>query len=132
MRIKSLFGLALAATLLAGLPAQPQAFAQRTPGVLDIFGTDKCPTDSDGNEIVVCRKLPESERARIPLDLRRSQARDSTSSSERAATLDSTGRSGAMSCSASGSAGASGCAREMARKACEEDKQNGKKCGFGF
>jgi hypothetical protein len=132
VKIGQCLGLALAATLLAGLPAQPPAFAQRNPGVVDIFGNDKCPTDAQGNEIVVCRRLPESERARIPLDLRKSEARDNQSSGERAALIESTGRSGAQSCSASGSAGGSGCFREMARKACEEDKAQGKKCGIGF
>ena len=131
MTMNRFLSLALAAALLAPLPAMT-ADAQRLPGVRDIFGNDKCPTDEQGNEIVVCRRLPESERARIPLDLRKSAERDRGSSGERAATLDSTGRSGALSCSASGAAGASGCFRKQAKEACDEAKADGKKCGIGF
>ena len=129
--LRLLFPALAVLAMAAPVPFAMPAFAQRSERVVTIFGSDPCPT-SNGEEIVVCQRRPEAERYRIPEELRRTEARDATGAGERSATLESTGRSGAMSCSASGSAGASGCFREQARKACEEAKAQGKKCGIGF
>lgn len=99
--------------------------------VLVIFGNDKCPT-SNGEEIVVCSRKPEGERYRIPEELRRTRDRGSETWGDRATSIEYVGRSGVQSCSTSGSGGASGCFREMARKACDEQKDDGKKCGIKF
>ncbi len=56
-------GIALAA--LAGGPAA----AQTQDRVVIIYGNDKCPA-SNGQDIVVCKRAPETERYRIPKDLR--------------------------------------------------------------
>lgn len=119
------------AALATALPLAAPVEAQRTERVLTIFGTDPCPT-SNGEEIVVCRRMPEAERYRIPEQLRRSTDRGNENWGDRAASLEYVGRSGVNSCSTSGSGGASGCFRELARKACEEDKADGKKCGIKF
>lgn len=116
--------------------AAPFAFpvavqAQRTERVLTIFGNDKCPT-SNGEEIVVCQRMPEGERYRIPQELRRTEGNGRETWGDRASSLEYVGRSGAQSCSTSGPGGASGCFRELARKACDEDKADGKKCGIKF
>jgi hypothetical protein len=76
--------------------------------------------------------MPEAERYRIPEELRRTTGREAETWGDRAASIEYVGKSGANSCSPSGSGGASGCFREMARKACEEDKASGKKCGIKF
>jgi len=122
--------LAVAALSMA-LPLAAPVEAQRTERVLTIFGTDPCPT-SNGEEIVVCRRMPEAERYRIPEQLRKSGDRGNENWGDRAASLEYVGRSGVNSCSTSGSGGASGCFRDLARKACEEDKADGKKCGIKF
>jgi hypothetical protein len=119
------------AALATALPFATPVEAQRTERVLTIFGTDPCPT-SNGEEIVVCRRMPEAERYRIPEQLRKSTDRGNENWGDRAASLEYVGRSGVNSCSTSGSGGASGCFRELARKACEEDKADGKKCGIKF
>ncbi|WP_340314472.1 hypothetical protein [Rhizorhabdus argentea] len=119
------------AALATALPLAAPVEAQRTERVLTIFGTDPCPT-SNGEEIVVCRRMPEAERYRIPEQLRKSTDRGNENWGDRAASLEYVGRSGVNSCSTSGSGGASGCFRELARKACEEDKADGKKCGIKF
>lgn len=117
--------------MAAPAPFAAPALAQRQERVLTIFGKDPCPT-SNGEEIVVCRRLPEGERYRIPQDLRRTEGNGRETWSDRAASLEYVGKSGVNSCSTSGSGGASGCFRELARKACDEDKAEGKKCGFKF
>jgi hypothetical protein len=118
------------AAMAAALPLAAPAEAQRTQRVLTIFGEDKCPT-SDGDEIVICQRKPEGDRYRIPEELRRTEPTTDTWG-DRASSLEYVGRSGTQSCSASGASGASGCFKELARKACDEDKANGKKCGIKF
>lgn len=123
--------LALLAALAAAAPLAAPVQAQRSERVLTIFGTDPCPS-SNGEEIVVCRRMPEAERYRIPEELRRTEGRGNENWGDRASSLEYVGRSGAQSCSTSGPGGASGCFRELARKACDEDKADGKKCGIKF
>ncbi len=48
--------------------ARPECGAERR--ALVIYGKDKCPTNSNGEEIVVCKRLDERERYRIPSNLR--------------------------------------------------------------
>jgi hypothetical protein len=117
--------LALSATPLLVAPA---AAADR---VLVIYGNDKCPT-SNGEEIVVCSRKPEGERYRIPEELRHTTNRGNENWSDRASSLEYVGRTGIQSCSTSGSGGATGCFKELARKACDEHKDDGKKCGLKF
>ena len=119
--------LAAAAPLPFGMAAQ----AQRSERVLTIFGRDACPS-SNGEEIVVCRRLPEAERYRIPKELRHTTDRGNETWGDRATSIEYVGKGGVNSCSPSGSGGASGCFREMARRACDEDKAEGKKCGIKF
>ena len=122
--------LAILALAAAGSIVTPVQ-AQRTERVLTIFGSDPCPS-SNGEEIVVCRRMPEAERYRIPEELRKTEGRGNETWGDRAATLEYVCKSGVNSCSTSGSGGASGCFRQLARQACEEDKADGKKCGIKF
>lgn len=118
----------LVAASLAALPASlalspAPASAQYAERVLIIYGDDDCPTNTNGEEIVVCSRRPESERYRIPKELRpRSQSPDAQSWAARsAATLD-TGAAGAGSCSATGASGWTGCWAEQMRAARAERK----------
>ena len=69
---------------------------------LIVYGNDKCP-ESTGDEIVVCARMDEADRYRIPSNLRgdpndpRNQAM-----SERIKAYEYVGASGTMSCSPSG------------------------------
>ena len=80
---------------LAGLGAPP-ALAQRNDKVLVIYGNDACPS-SEGQEIVVCARKPESERYRIPSELR---AGGVNNWREKAKSLEYAGASGTRRASA--------------------------------
>lgn len=105
------------------MPAMPAA-AQSTERVLIIFGNDACPTSPSGSEIIVCARRPESERYRIPKELRpRSQSPDAQSWAVRSQSALSAGRTGTGSCSATGAGGWTGCWAQQMREAKEEAKQ---------
>lgn len=114
---------ALAATALAPAPALA-AGARNTPPArteihLAVFGNDPCPTGV-GDEIVVCARLPEAERYRIPKRLRdeKKRARPDQSWVARARDIDTAGAElRPTACSAIGSGGASGCFQKFMRDA---------------
>lgn len=122
---------ALAAIAMTGFAPLPAA-AQNSQQVLVIFGDDPCPTTSSGDEIVVCARKPESERYRIPQELRqRTQTPDDMSWSERASSLEYVGRTGTQSCSPVGPGGWTGCYDQVMRQAREERRQNNR-AGGGY
>ena len=112
-------------TLLAGaaaiaafaLPAAPAA-AQVRNGTLVIYGNDKCPTNADGEEIVVCVRRGEQERFRIPKELRDVEpTRDGESWATRVQDNLNAGSSGIGSCSTAGVGGQTGCFIQRANAA---------------
>jgi hypothetical protein len=119
---KIMIGAALAAAPL--LWAAP-AFAQTSqPGVLLIYGKDKCPTNENGEEIVVCRRLDESERFRIPQDLREADVKPQNESwAVRAQGALDTGKTGIGSCSTVGPGGGTGCFGQAAQQCRVENRK---------
>ena len=113
----------LATSLILSGFSQP-VFAQAQTRVLDIFGNDKCPTNAAGEEIVVCARRPEAERYRIPKEFRQSSeiAPGNQSWANRAASLDSVGRTGTDSCSTTGPSGWTGCWAQQMRQARAEKR----------
>ncbi|RYY41907.1 MAG: hypothetical protein EOP59_11235 [Sphingomonadales bacterium] len=111
---------ALAAVPLLMPAAQAQNAAQN--GVLVIYGDDKCPTNTDGEEIVVCQRLDEAERFRIPKNLRdvtgRPQANESWAVRQQDALT--VGNTGTGSCSTVGVGGGTGCFVQQATSAKRE------------
>lgn len=127
----------LAATMLAG-PAMAQQIAapgamkpkpveapgevsRNAPinGVLTLFGNERCPTDNNGNEIVVCVRRGAEEQFRVPKELRDLQVTPENESwAARASdTLNAgTGVNSIGSCSAVGAGGATGCFVQRARE----------------
>jgi hypothetical protein len=104
----------MAAPLL--LPSAP-AVAQRNSNeqVLVIFGDDSCPRDT------ICVRRSESERYRIPQELRRVEpSGQSNSWAARARSMEYAGASGTNSCTPSGAGGWTGCYQQMLRQAREE------------
>jgi hypothetical protein len=111
-----------AGALLAAAPAATLAQAA-TPApepkisALIVYGDDPCPPSTD-DTIVVCARKPDSERYRIPEDLRGDPNDPKNQAwATRATALEYAGRSGIGSCSPVGPGGASGCFNQIVREA---------------
>jgi hypothetical protein len=86
---------------------------------LIIYGDEACPPSTD-EQINVCAKLPESDRYRIPENLRTTNDPESNSWYNRAIELSYVGRSGIGSCSTSGPGGMIGCFNQLVSQATAE------------
>ncbi|KTW18207.1 hypothetical protein [Sphingomonas sanguinis] len=127
----------LAATMIAGpamaqqvaapgaikpKPAQaPGEVSRNAPinGVLTLFGNERCPTDNQGNEIVVCVRRGAEEQFRVPKELRELQVTPENESWAARATgtlNEGTGVNSIGSCSAVGAGGATGCFAQRVRE----------------
>lgn len=110
---------ALAVLVLAGFGgvAAAPAVAQgvSTPPLV-IYGKQKCPTDADGNEIVVCVRRAPGEQFRIPKELRELKVTPENESwAAKSAANDRVGATGIGSCSNVGAGGGMGCAAQAGR-----------------
>src|SRR4051794_2717003 len=119
----ALFLIATAGALAAGLAAP--AGAQQRIRQLVIYGNDPCPRGASGDEIVVCARKPETERYRIPQELRNAPSDDPASQSwaNKAESLEYVGRTGIQSCSTVGPGGFTGCWAQMLSAARAERRQ---------
>ncbi len=87
-------------------------------GVLVLYGNEKCPTNRDGDEIVVCERRSADEQFRVPKELRnmvitpenRSWAAKAQDTLNAGSGVNSIG-----SCSAVGAGGATGCFGQASR-----------------
>ena len=108
-----------AALALAPAPAS----AQQTAGEVTVFGNDPCPRSSAGT-IVVCHRVPDSQRYRLPKDQQLQGSRQERESwANRAQELQETGNTGTMSCSAVGPGGHTGCLIQQINRAKRESKE---------
>jgi hypothetical protein len=117
---------AASATALTLIPAPAGAQSERIRRLV-VYGKDPCPRAENGDDIVVCARRPETERYRIPKELRDSAAGEdpeSTSWAARAEALEYVGRTGIQSCSTVGPGGVSGCWNELVR-AWRRDRRTG-------
>ena len=110
----------LAATALIGamavIPSAP-ASAQNNVRMQVVYGDEACPS-SNGEIIVVCVRRDESERYRIPPELRDTRdlaANESWLAQSQA--VEYVGRGGTMSCSPVGPGGFTGCTEQLLRSA---------------
>ncbi|MGK6354394.1 hypothetical protein ACMGDH_04105 [Sphingomonas sp. DT-207] len=101
------------------------AQAQTQNGVLVIYGDDKCPTNENGEEIVICQRLDEAERFRIPPNLRETEGRPQANQSwaVRSQSALEAGQMGTGSCSTTGAGGGTGCFVKQATRAKAEARQ---------
>ncbi|MBO9517939.1 MAG: hypothetical protein J7493_07710 [Porphyrobacter sp.] len=109
-----LLPLAAVAASIAVLPvpaaAQDQA-GDKVNSVI-IYGDDECPPSVDG-EIVVCARMDESERYRIPKPLRESNSPANQAWAQRVRSYETVGAFGPMSCSPVGGGGQTGCTAQF-------------------
>ncbi|MEI9927720.1 MAG: hypothetical protein WDN44_08455 [Sphingomonas sp.] len=118
LMIAALIGIA---PLAAAAPAAAQNAAQN--GILVIYGNDKCPTNTQGEEIVVCQRLDESERFRVPKTLRENAiAPQAESFAVRMNSVVTDNPTGTGSCTAIGPGGSTGCFVKEATAARRETK----------
>jgi hypothetical protein len=119
---KSLFAFVALLAPLVMPPAAVQAQRNSNEQVLVIFGNDTCPRDT------ICVRRSESERYRIPQELRRIEpSAQSASWASRVRSVEYAGASGTDSCTPVGAGGFTGCTQRMLRQAREERRarQNG-------
>ena len=106
---------AIAFTLAVSLGAfAAPADAQRRQRVIEVFGNDRCP-EGGTDEIVICKRLGEDERYRIPTQFREPTAADATTQEARVNEMVAAGRTGADSCSPVGPTGFTGCFVQQVR-----------------
>lgn len=121
--MKRLALLALAPLAFLAAPA----VAQDNPGdkvnMVDVYGEESCPQSSP-DVIIVCRRLNENERYRIPESLRSDPNSPKNESwTNRIQAYEMVGASGIASCSPVGSGGATGCMAQLIDAAYKEKKQ---------
>lgn len=126
----------LAAPAVAQQPGVPVPGAQATGeragpddlrvNQLIIYGDDPCPESTDPNEVTVCARLPDSDRYRVPPNLR-DNPNDPASNSwaNRATELSYVGRTGTDSCSTVGGGGFTGCFNQIVSQARAERRAAG-------
>lgn len=108
----------LAALLLIGTAFAAPAFAQDAAGdkIVQkiVYGSDACEPSNDPNEIVVCMRMDEQERYRIPEKLRSDpNSIANTSWTERVRSMETVGNFGTDSCSPVGAGGFTGCSQQL-------------------
>lgn len=114
-RLPALFVIA-AASLAAPAAAQDQGGDK--VNMVMVYGDDPTP-ECLPEEICVIAHLPESERYRIPPNLRTSSSVENMAWAQRVERFEMLGKFGGMSCSATGTGGELGCTQEMIRAAYE-------------
>lgn len=109
-----------AAIAAFGTLAMPAAAQDETRvNQLIVYGDDECPV-STAEELTVCARLDESERYRIPPDLRASADPANQPWAARVRSFEAVGNFGPLSCSPVGLGGELGCTAQMIQAAYEE------------
>lgn len=108
----------LAAIAVLSAPAAAQDDDVRVNQLI-IYGDDQCPISS-GDEITVCARLDESDRYRIPPDLRQSSDPANQPWTNRVKSFEAVGQFGPLSCTPVGLGGELGCTAKMIEAAYAE------------
>jgi hypothetical protein len=104
---------------LAALSSPAAAQDETRVNQLIVYGEDQCPQSSEG-EITVCARLDESERYRIPPDLRTSNDPANQPWTARVKSFEAVGAFGPLSCTPTGLGGELGCTAKMIEAAYAE------------
>ncbi len=122
---KLMLSAAATAGALVGAVAlpMPSLAQQPTQSEVVVFGTDPCPRASD-DQIVVCRRLPESMRYRLPDAYRPTGTRQERESwANKSQVIQTVGDTGPQSCSPVGPGGHTGCLVQTIREARDQRRQ---------
>jgi hypothetical protein len=117
MRRVLILSLALSGAAAVQVSAPQPALAQiGTDRIIDVYGNERCPS-SNGQQIVVCRRHPETERYRIPKDLRDAEPAPQAAGGNVGAVsaVNTTGGTGVQinSCNAIGAGVNAGCTKSQ-------------------
>jgi hypothetical protein len=110
---------ATAAAALLPAPASAQTEAGDKVNTVIVYGEDQCP-ESVGTEIVVCARMEESERFRIPEALRQNTDPENEPWAGKVRAYETVGNFGTLSCSPVGGGGDLGCTAKMIEAAYQE------------
>ncbi len=129
-------GPALAQTTAPALPGAARPKPVQAPGevsrsapvngVLTLFGNERCPTNAQGEEIVVCVRRSAEEQYRVPKELREFQItpqNESWAVKARGTTDTGVGVNSIGSCSTVGAGGATGCFNQRVRESRRENTE---------
>jgi len=106
--------------LAVPLPSQAQ---QSSIADIVVFGNDPCPRSTD-DQIVVCRRVPESYRYRLPEAYRPSGTRQQKEAwANKARSIETVGATGINSCSPVGPGGFTGCLTQVIKQARQENRE---------
>lgn len=119
------------------LPGAPRVSRQTVPtetsrgapvnGVLVLYGNERCPTNKNGEEIVVCHRRSAQEQFRIPQEVRTLEITPENESwAVREKANQDVGAVGIGTCTTVGAGGATGCFVQNARRAKTEAKARDK------
>ena len=105
-----------------GSSTSSQTTGQRIAEIV-VFGNDPCPRSTD-DEVVVCSRVPESYRYRMPESYRPSGTyQQGQAWANKARSIERMGRTGIQSCSPVGPAGYTGCMEQMIRQSQAESSE---------
>ena len=115
------------------LPGAPRASRQTISGetsrnapvngVLVLYGNERCPTNNNNEEIVVCQRRSAQEQFRIPKEVRTFEVTPENETwAAREKGNQDVGNVGVGSCSTVGAAGATGCLVQQTRRSKTESR----------
>jgi len=106
-------------------PQAPGEVSRNAPvnGVLVLFGNEKCPTDTQGNEVVVCTRRSADEQFRIPKEMREFKVTPENAAwAAKLAPVMAAGDAGIGSCTPVGPGGSTGCMAQQFQAARAENR----------